>query len=290
MLKRLAAVAVGSVLDECFGEPPAKVHPVVWFGNVMSAVEKVVWSDRRFNGVIYTGVGVCVGTIFGKAVGSTAVMTALCVAGRELRRVAADIADSNTIDADGEEVFDVISAREKLPQLVGRDPSQLDITEISSAVIESVAENSVDAIIAPIFWAAIAGPGGVGAYRAINTMDAMVGHRSQRYEKFGWASARLDDIANWIPARIFAGLVLLQHRHKARYILATIRRDGPKHPSPNAGVAESAVAAAIGIELGGQLRYGSRVENRPLLGDGPRPQPADITKAIQISSRAQGFI
>ena len=117
--------------------------------------------------------------------------------------------------------------------------AQLDASAVSAAVIESVAENSVDAVIAPVFWAVVAGPTGAAAYRAINTMDAMVGHRNDRYSNFGWAAARLDDAANYVPARIFAALVAAQTPAQATKILATVRRDAPAHPSPNAGVAEN---------------------------------------------------
>ena len=125
------------------------------------------------------------------------------------------------------------------------------------------------------------------AYRAINTMDAMVGRRDDRYGNFGWAAARLDDIANYVPARIFAGLVVVLCPHRAREIIAAVRRDAPSHPSPNAGVAEAALAAALGRRLGGPLRYGDIEENRPLLGDGPRPDPDDVGEAVRIADRAE---
>lgn len=295
-LRRLCAVGAGSIGDQLAGEPPNRYHPVAYFGSVMGRVEKHLWKDRRTNGVIYTAIGVSLGAGTGLTLrrllgpnAATALMCTLCVAGRELRRVATDIAETTRLDDNGNRVFDVEQARAKLPQLVGRDPTDLDTEQISAAVIESVAENSVDAIIAPLFWAAVGGSGAVGAYRAINTMDAMVGYRNERYNNFGWASARLDDVANWVPARIFAAIVILQHPKKMGSILGLIRRDAHKHPSPNAGVAETAVAAAIGCELGGTLRYGDRVEHRPTLGQGRRPTPNDISKAVKISARAQGF-
>ena len=148
---------------------------------------------------------------------------------------------------------------------MGRDPSLLDESGIAAAVIESVAEKSVDAVIAPAFWAAIAGAPGAAAYRAINTMDAMVGRRNERYERFGWAAARLDDVANYVPARIFAGLAVGLRPSQAKDIVTAVRRDAPAHPSPNAGVAEAAVAAALGRQLGGPLRYGTVREDRPPL-------------------------
>jgi adenosylcobinamide-phosphate synthase len=125
------------------------------------------------------------------------------------------------------------------------------------------------------------------SYRAINTLDAMVGHRSARYRNFGWASARLDDVANLVPARLTAMLVALVRPRAAAAITRTIRRDAPAHPSPNAGVAEAAFAAALGVELGGPLRYGDRLERRPRLGTGPRPGIDDINRAITLQSHVE---
>ncbi len=118
-------------------------------------------------------------------------------------------------------------------------------------------------------------------------MDAMVGRRNERYGNFGWAAARVDDVANYIPARIFASLVVAQDPGRARSILAIVRRDAGAHPSPNAGVAETVMAAAIGRELGGPLRYGTVVENRPTLGSGPRPTPEDVARAVVVAERAE---
>jgi adenosylcobinamide-phosphate synthase len=130
----------------------------------------------------------------------------------------------------------------------------------------------------------------VFAYRAVNTLDAMVGHRSERYEQFGWASARLDDLAGMIPARVSAGLVAIVRPHAAARVARAVRQDAPAHPSPNAGVAEAAFAAALGVRLGGTNRYGVRVEDRPRLGDGRPPQPADIRAAVRLSRDVTGAL
>ena len=278
--RRCLAAAAGLVLDRLVGEPPADIHPVVGFGRTMERVEQALWADRRLNGVVYALSGAVTGAVAGSAAGSTAVATWAVAAGRELRRVASRVGE---LAAAG----DLAAARAELPSLVGRDPSELDASGVASAVIESVAENSVDAVIAPAFWAAVAGAPGAVAYRAINTMDAMVGRRNERYGNFGWAAARLDDVANYVPARIFAGLVVVLCPHRARQIIAAVRRDAPAHPSPNAGVAEAALAAALGRRLGGPLRYGDTEENRPLLGDGPRPDPDDVPEAVRIADRAE---
>jgi adenosylcobinamide-phosphate synthase len=146
-----------------------------------------------------------------------------------------------------------------------------------------VAENTVDAVVAPLFWSAVAGSPGVLVYRALNTLDAMVGHRSPRYERFGWASARGDDVANWVPARVTALLVGMVRPRRAGAVWAAVRHQAPDHPSPNAGVAEAAFAAALGIRLGGTNVYGARIEHRPVLGWGGPPRPSDIPEARRLS-------
>ena len=278
--RRCLAAAAGLVLDRLVGEPPADVHPVAGFGRTMERVEQTLWADRRLNGAVYALSGAALGAAAGSSAGSTTVATWAVAAGRELRRVASRIGE---LIATG----DLAAARAELPALVGRDPSELDASGIAAAVIESVAENSVDAVIAPAFWAAVAGAPGAVAYRAINTMDAMVGRRNERYGNFGWAAARLDDVANYVPARIFAGMMAILRPDRAREILAAVRQDAPAHPSPNAGVAEAAMAAALGRRLGGPLRYGSVAEDRPFLGDGPRPGPVDVPAAVRIADQAE---
>lgn len=273
--RRALMVAAGLLIDRVLGEPPTAWHPVAWFGTLMTHLEQRGYRDGRAAGIRYAAAGVSLGLGAGFVLRSTATAVAVCVAGRELRRVALSIRAPLT---DG----DLPAARAALPALVGRDPSDLDASGISAAVVESVAENSVDAVIAPVFWALLGGAPGVLAHRAVNTMDAMVGHHGERYERFGWAAARLDDIANLVPARVFCGLVMLAAPRRAGEVARLVRRDAWRHPSPNSGVAETAVAAALGRELGGPLRYAARAESRPRLGDGPRPQPGDIARAVAL--------
>jgi adenosylcobinamide-phosphate synthase len=150
----------------------------------------------------------------------------------------------------------------------------------------SVAENTSDAAVAPLFWGAVAGVPGLLAYRAVNTLDAMVGHHSPRYERFGWAAARLDDVANWLPARATAVLTTAcapLAGGSPRGALRVWLRDGAAHPSPNSGRCEAAVAGALGLRLGGRNVYGSRVEVRPPLGDGRPPTASDIRRAVRLS-------
>ena len=269
------AAAVGLSLDALLGDPPNRAHPVAWFGSAMTALEPRMWGNSCTRGAAYCGVGVAGGAVAGAAVRSVAAATAVSVAGRMLGSVALGVA---TPLARG----DMEGARAELPSLVGRRASGLDHTEVARATIESVAENSVDAVVAPLFWAVMAGAPGTLAYRAVNTLDAMVGHHSDRYEHFGWASARLDDVMNWVPARITAGLVMAARPRSAREVLRVIRRDAPAHPSPNSGVAEAAFAAALDVQLGGVNRYENRVEDRGTLGYGRKPKADDIISAVKL--------
>ena len=167
--------------------------------------------------------------------------------------------------------------------LVGRDADALDAGGVVRAAIESLAENTVDAVTAPLLWATVGGAPAVLAHRAINTLDAMVGHRNARYANFGWASARVDDAVNWLPARLTALAVVAVRPRQAATVATVVRRDAPRHPSPNGGVIESAFAAALGIRLGGENSYGGVAEDRGRLGDGRPPAPADGARAIRLA-------
>ncbi|HZI36802.1 MAG TPA: adenosylcobinamide-phosphate synthase CbiB, partial [Acidimicrobiia bacterium] len=295
-----AAAALGLLADRVWGEPPAAAHPVAHFGRAMTQLERLVWRDSRSAGVGYTAIGVGLGSWAGAghvrvthaalrrtagtdsgrtahaalgrgaglAVGSSipagAVATWLVVAGRALGEEAGAIGEQLTAD-------DLEGARRRLPALVGRDPESLDAKGVARAVVESMAENTVDAVVAPACWAALGGATGAGFYRAVNTLDAMVGHRNERYRQFGWAAARLDDAANWIPARLTALLVAAVRPAQARDVLDALLHP-PAHPSPNAGVAEAAFAAALGLRLGGDTVYAGRVDPRPTFGTGRPPE------------------
>lgn len=313
--ERALGVAAGLLLDRMLGEPPTAWHPVAWFGTGMGALERRVYADSRGAGIGYALAGLGLGAISGAGLsavlkggrtpvvigtaGPVGVAVGVASAGRMLR-------ESGTGIGALLEAGDLEGARERLPWLVGRDPSGLDESGVAAAVVESLAENTVDAVIAPAFWGVVAGAPGALVHRAVNTMDAMVGHRSPRYTHFGWAAARTDDVLAWVPARLFAGLVAILSSSAVRepapgctptrasatatgprHVLRTVCRDAPAHPSPNAGVAESAVAAALGVQVGGPLRYGTRVEKRPTLGDGPRPTAADIDHARRLVDRAE---
>jgi adenosylcobinamide-phosphate synthase len=272
---RPLAAACGIVADGVLGEPPAPLHPVRLFGRVMEGLERALYRDDRSAGIVHAAFGSLLGAA-GGAVANAALATYVAVAGRELRALAGVVGDA-LMSAD------LQRARALLPGLVGRDVSGLDGCGMARAVVESVAENTVDAVVAPAWWAAIAGAPGALGYRAVNTLDAMVGYRNERYAHYGWASARLDDAMAFVPARVTAALVAAVRPRAASSVWQAVRTEAPAHPSPNAGVAEAAFAAALGLRLGGENRYGDRVEQRPVLGHGRAAQPSDVARAVRLS-------
>jgi adenosylcobinamide-phosphate synthase len=275
VVSRPLAAAAGLLADAALGEPPLHPHPVAAFGSVMRFGERHLYAPTRRAGLGHAAMGVGLGAAAG-ALLPVGIATYLAVAGRALHSAALDAAQA--LDRG-----DLVLARSLLPALVGRDPSDLDPKEVARAVVESVAENTVDAVVAPALWAAVAGGPGALGYRAVNTLDAMVGHHDDRYERYGWASARLDDAANWVPARITAALVGVVRPAHAAAVWSVVRRHAAAHPSPNSGVAEAAFAGALGLRLGGENRYGDRVELRPPLGDGRPAEPGDIAPAVRLS-------
>jgi adenosylcobinamide-phosphate synthase len=277
--------ALGAIVDQLVGEPPVSWHPVARFGSMMRVVEERIHADRRTNGVVHLGIGVSTAAAVGIALrtvlgrhAATAVAVAACAAGRMLEDEAAAMRDLLAHD-------DLDAARRRVRSLVGRDPTHLDAAELSRAVVESVAENLVDAVTATLWWGAVGGSVGASAHRAVNTLDAMVGHRDERYRRFGWASARLDDTLNFVPARLTAVAVAIATPRRAADVWRVVRRDASKHPSPNGGVVEAAFAAALGLRLGGVNRYGDVVEDRGTLGDGRAPMFDDIDAALRLRRR-----
>ena len=282
---------IGVTLDRLLGDPE-RGHPVAGFGRVAAGLERRLWRPSRLAGAGYAlalvgtvaaGAGAADARLRGRPAAKALLMGAVtwtALGGRSLGRTALALADAVRAG-------DLETARRVAPALAGRDPSRLDGPELCRAALESVAENTADAVVGPLLWGALAGPAGVAGYRAANTLDAMVGHHSQRHRLFGWAAARLDDLLGWPPARLAAGLACLLapvvggDRSRA---WTTLRRDGAAHPSPNAGRLEAAFAGALGVRLGGTNRYGERVERRPRLGDGPAPGPDDVARAVRLST------
>lgn len=279
----------GLLCDLLFGDP-RRGHPVAAFGRAASAVEGVLWRDHRGWGALHAVV--CAGGAAGAAalaalavrnrpaasVALTAAATWAVVGGTSLGREARAIGGALAAG-------DVEVARERLPHLCGRDPQALDEQQIARAVVESVAENTSDAVVGALVWGALGGVPGLVAFRAVNTLDAMVGHKSARYRRYGWASARLDDVAGWPGARLTAALAVLAGGDPLGAVQA-MAEDAANHPSPNAGPVEASFAGALGVRLGGTLSYGGRVEHRPVLNGGGRPvEFGDIERAVRLSRR-----
>lgn len=274
--------ASGIAIDQLLGEPPNSWHPVARFGSMMQGLERRIYRDRRANGVVHLLTGVTIaastGMLSRRVLGrhaSTALAVAICAAGRMLDDEARHVANHLRND-------DIDSARQRVRSLVGRNSDALDENELARAVIESVAENLVDAVTATCISGTVAGSTGAFVHRAVNTLDAMVGHHDERYENFGWASAKLDDVLNFIPARATALAVCIARPRRARHVWRIVRRDAHRHPSPNGGVVEAAFAASLDIRLGGVNQYGDATEDRGFLGDGRPPTIDDIESAIRL--------
>ncbi|GAB2473880.1 CobD/CbiB family cobalamin biosynthesis protein [Jatrophihabitans fulvus] len=271
---------LGVAADRAIGDP-RRGHPVALFGTAASRLENATYADDRVRGALFAAVCVCAAGLLGSRLRGTAATAAATWAVLGARTLGDEALAVHRRLASG----DLPAARQRLTHLVGRDTSVLDEAGVSRAVVESVAENACDAVVAPLLWGAVAGVPGLLAYRAANTLDAMVGHRSPRYERFGWASARLDDVANLVPARFTALLAAVAAplvRGSAATALATARRDGRAHPSPNSGMSEAAFAGALGLRLGGTNVYEGRTDDRPVMGDGRAPNPDDIGRAVRL--------
>jgi adenosylcobinamide-phosphate synthase len=249
---------------------------VAGFGRLAGALERLTYADRRAPGVVHVAVLVGGAALLGRRV-PVALATWVVLGGTSLDREAAEV---GRLLAAG----DLAAARRQVARLVGRDTSVLDATGVARAALESVAENTSDAVVAPLVWGALFGAPGLLGYRAANTLDAMVGHRSPRYERFGWAAARLDDLLNLPGARLTALLATLLGDDPAGAWRAW-RRDARHHPSPNAGPVEAAFAGALGVRLGGVNVYAGRTEDRHVLGDGRAPTHEDLARARRLASR-----
>jgi adenosylcobinamide-phosphate synthase len=189
---------------------------------------------------------------------------------------------------------DIEGARKKLSLIVGRDTNDLSVEKIITATIESIAENTNDGIIAPLFYLVLGGPVLAIGYKAINTLDSMIGYKNERYRYFGWFSAKLDDIVNFIPARITGMLITVSSfflGYGFRNSFDMVRRDGHKHISPNSGISEAAMAGALGIRLGGPSRYGGRLLAKPYIGEEKNTiQPVLINKALNVTFLASAIM
>ncbi|MER5553842.1 cobalamin biosynthesis protein [Streptomyces sp. NPDC002793] len=282
--------AAGLIGDLLFGDP-RRGHPVAAFGRAAAGAESRLWRDHRGWGALHTlvcaGGATAAAALAARAVRNrpaaavalTAAATWSVVGGTSLGREARAVGGALAAG-------DVELARERLPHLCGRDPQALDGQQIARAVVESVAENTSDAVVGALVWGALGGVPGLVAFRAVNTLDAMVGHKSPRYRRYGWASARLDDVAGWPGARLTA-LLAVAAGGRPREAVRAWRADAGRHPSPNAGPVEASFAGALGVRLGGTLAYGGRIEHRPVLngGAGRDVRVTDIERAVRLSRR-----
>lgn len=284
------------LLERLFGYPPpllkAVGHPVIWMGRLIAGLDRRLnrGDNRKARGIamlavllaataaVAIAIRLALGLVpFGWVI--EAILATSLLAQKELGRAVRAVADAL--------IHSLEAGRRQVSQIVGRDPDDLDEAGVSRAAIESLAESASDGIVAPLFWLLLGGLPGIALYKAINTADSMVGHRNERYADFGWASARLDDLVNWIPARVtallFAAAAFWIKGAEAEKAWTTALRDARKHASPNAGWPEAALAGALGFSLGGPRAYDGEVHDLPEFGTGRRELgPADIVKALEL--------
>ena len=293
----VALALLAMMIELCAGYPQALLraigHPVTWIGRLIAALDRLLNRDtadanwRRCAGVIAVllllGIVGAVAFIverellrlpFGLI--AVAVVASTLIAQRSLHRHVADVATA--LEQGG-----VIAGRAAVAKIVGRDPQTLDAAGVARAAIESLAENFSDAVVAPVFWMAIAGLPGAALYKAINTADSMIGHRTPRHEAFGWAAAKLDDLVN-LPASRLSALLLVAaaalNKNAAAAAWRALLRDASRHRSPNAGYPEAAMAGALGLSLAGPRVYGGVTIDDATMGDGRRDATAaDIRRA-----------
>lgn len=291
-LARAAGLLLGTLADRLVPDPQ-RHHPVAWFGSWSGWLEGHLYRDALSAGAVHEAC--CLAPLVVLGVVAERVGSRHRLAGVALTALAtwavtggASLAREGELMAGFLEHDDLASARGRLGYLCGRLPDELDEPELARAALESVAENSADAVVAPLFWGAVAGVPGLLVHRGINTLDAMVGHHNDRYEHFGTVAARVDDAACWFPARVTGALACAAAGARRGAAWQVMRRDAHDHPSPNGGWCESAFAGALGVQLGGRNVYpGGRVEHRGLLGDGPRPGAADLRRAAGLERRVQ---
>jgi adenosylcobinamide-phosphate synthase len=292
---RAAGIALGVLADMVLADP-ARAHPVAGFGTLANRLEALTYRDTRGAGTLHTGLLLGAVALGGAALRgqarrrgpvavalTTAGATWVCLGGTSLVRTGDAMADLL-------ERGETAAARALLPSLCGRDPAYLDDAGLARAALESVAENTSDAQVAPLLWAALGGVPAVLLYRAVNTLDAMIGHRSPRYLRFGWAAARFDDVVNYPGARL-AGLLTMVCAPlvggSPAAAAAAWSRDARRHPSPNAGVVEAAFAGTLAVQLGGPTQYRHELQIRPMLGDGTPPGVADLRNGVRLSRQVQ---
>lgn len=303
MMSHLIAIALGLAIDRIIGDPPNWPHPVRWIG---TAIRKLTgrwnYGQNAFrNGflllatiaissflIVYAIVFLAYSLNVFAGIAVEALLIASGLAQKSLKDAAMDVYNPLTNK-------NMVLAREKLSWIVGRDTAGLNESEITRGVVETVSENTSDGVTAPLFWAFLLGAPGLWLYKAINTLDSMVGYRNEEFEQFGFASAKADDVVNFIPSRLTGFLILVMTENKRSLTLrqrfSEWLRDAPKHPSPNSGWLEAATAVQLGIELGGWNRYKGIESDRARMGTAVHPLEAHhIKDAIsQMQTVTIGF-
>lgn len=290
--------ALALAFDSLIGDPRSAWHPVVLIGRLISRLEgrllrpQASPSRKKWAGaaLVLAVLGLTYGSVWLIIAALTFIHPWASLAGGALLLSFA-ITPRSLAEAGRElqtylEAGDLEQARAKVGWIVGRDTARLDTAEVTRATVETVAENIVDGIISPLFFAALGGVPLAFLYRAVNTLDSMVGYKNEKYRDFGWAAARTDDLFNYLPARITGGLIVLAALllgYDARGAAAAIRRDAAKHPSPNSGLPEAGVAGALGIRLGGLNYYGGVASQRAYMGE-MRTQliPLHIARTVRL--------
>jgi adenosylcobinamide-phosphate synthase len=294
-----AMMLIAVALDLAFGWPPriyaAIGHPVTWIGALINMLDRKLnregdsFSRRKLAGVVVAVI--CIGLVAGLATilqGLAKGWVGILVSGviawpfvamRSMYEHVAAVADPLMQS-------DLPAARKAVSMIVGRDTRDLDEAAVARAALESLAENTSDGIVAPLFWGLIFGLPGIATYKVINTLDSMIAHRSSRFEAFGWASARIDDLVN-LPASRLTGLMLAAVSGRPRRAIKTMWRDAPRHRSPNAGWPEAAIAAGLQVRLSGPRVYADGIADEQWVNDGAAdPCAADLQRGLALYVRA----
>ncbi len=303
-MTHLALLFLALILDRLVGDPPwlwrQVPHPVVIFGKGIEFFEQrlnrpsFTGLGRRLNGVVTILALLLLAALVGAVLSHLATRLGLLGQALEIVIVAVFLAQKSLGDhvlavADGLRRDGVPGGRQAVAMIVGRDPNTLDQAGVCRAAIESLSENFADGVVAPVFWYAVAGLPGLLAYKMLNTADSMIGHKSERFIDFGWASARLDDLANWPAARLSAGLISLAAAWRlgagpGRRSLSAALRDSGLHRSPNSGWPEAAMAGALDLQLAGPRVYGGQRVSEPMMHAAGRDQASlfDIIAGVSV--------
>lgn len=291
LLLSLIPLLVGWLLDLVLGDPIGLPHPVVWFGKMIG------WGEHRLNhgshrmvkgAVLAVTLIVMVfglWTLVRWVIPNQWVVCALdvvvvfyCLAGTTLIREVREVFLALDCSLD--------EGRRQVARIVGRDTSQLTAQEVRTAALETLAENLSDGVIAPLFWFALLGTPGMLAYKMVNTLDSMIGYRTERYKDFGCWAARIDDVANYIPARLTALLMVVAAGRLS--LLKFVWRNGRRHASPNSGYPEAALAGILNCRFGGPHYYFGELFDKPFIGENDRPlTTADMKTAVRINRTAE---